>query len=77
MNKPLATRLLIAFDALDAFTIRELFVSLGTPMDNGFVITFNDGSQALSCWFMTDNSINDSILWRESPAEPWINWKAQ
>ena len=59
-------------ESLDAPTIRDLFISLGIA-GSGFdvIITFNDYSQAKSDWICFDDGINNRLMFRESPGQPW------
>lgn len=57
---------------IDAFTIRDYFISLGQPgMGCDFVITFNDQSQVALSWIRVDESIQDIMLYREAPDSLW------
>jgi hypothetical protein len=71
--KTLAEQFLQALSNVDAVAVRDIFMSLGTSDSGaGFVLTFNDHSQALGQWIPTDNdTIHSALMCREQPGERW------
>jgi hypothetical protein len=68
---PLAKRFVNALVNSDEFTVREIFVSLGTPKDNGFIISFNDGSQAWNQWIRVKDNMNTITSVRPTAGDLW------
>ena len=69
----LAEHFVKAMSSVNAFTLREIFVSLGTT-DGGprLIIGFADGSQACNVWVNIDGDIHDTTLTRDTPGSPWM-----
>jgi len=68
----LAEKFVEALSSVNAFTVREFFVSLGTPDGGRLVIGFSDGSQACNQWLVNGDLIHDIQMTRELPNSPWI-----
>ena len=68
----LAETFLGLLESLDAFTVRNFFISLGAASQgSGFIITFSDHSQASLTWIRIGEEINDQLMFREAPDRLW------
>jgi hypothetical protein len=70
-QKTLAERFMSLLDHADAFSVREYFVSLGTPANGAdYIISFKDESQLSLTWVRIGDEIDDILRFR-TPDSLW------